>query len=198
MPVVSSNTQLYQAPITLAPKTAYSLTFYAKASMARFVSVQMHQNIAPYTNYGLNAVIPLSTTWQPYTLQFTSTNPAIVSDARLKFMFNGLAGNGDTYYFVSVRPTTPLTGTAVSPNLLNRTYGRGECSGVGAVGVERVHIRGVSSRRTRVVPAIPGRQYLSLFRVPLVRLQSVFGGRIEGPVLLSAHSEWISLRASPS
>ena len=73
-------------------------------------------------------------------------------------------------YTVSVRPTAALIGTEVRPNLLNRTYERGQCSGMGAVGVERVHCRSVSGRRTTVVPAIPGRQCLSLLRVSSVRV----------------------------
>ncbi len=105
MPVVTSNVQLYQTPITLIANTSYVLAFYAKASAPRTLLVQIHKDGSPYTDYGLTKVVQLSTSWQQYKVEFTSTNPATVVDARLKFMFSGFASNGDTYYLDSVSLT---------------------------------------------------------------------------------------------
>lgn len=96
---VGSNTQLYQAGITLAPNSSYILRFDAKANRPLRMRVYLHKHGAPYTNYGVRtAQIELTTSYQTYAWPFTTGNfTTPVDDGRLRFWLAPYAAPGDFY-----------------------------------------------------------------------------------------------------
>lgn len=100
-----SNTQLYQGDITLEQNAQYRLTFKAYSSTGHNLSVFVHRNTTPFTNYGLNGqVFDLGTSWQTFTTVFTAVNfpPPNPSNARVRFKLNGFATAGDKYFIDDV------------------------------------------------------------------------------------------------
>ncbi|MDO8469968.1 MAG: carbohydrate binding domain-containing protein [bacterium] len=102
---IGSNTQLYEAYLTLDPNTNYELTFAAYSSTGHDLSVSLLKHTSPYTNYGLsNYVAGIGTGWQTFTVNFmTSGFSSRVTDARLMFWFPGFAVNGDAYAIDNVK-----------------------------------------------------------------------------------------------
>lgn len=109
-----SNVQLNQVGFSLEPNTLYRLTFDAYSSTGNDLSVFVHRNTSPYTNYGVNNFIAdLSTGWQRYTLIFTSGGfAARTTDTRLRFWFPGFAQAGDHYFIdnISISAVSPGPG----------------------------------------------------------------------------------------
>jgi hypothetical protein len=98
-----SNVQLFQTGITLKPKTSYTITFAAKASANRTIGIRLLQNVSPYTVYGLDQTVNLTTSWQMYTLTFNTNNlSSTVSDGRLASTINSAGAAGDQCYLDSV------------------------------------------------------------------------------------------------
>ena len=93
----------------MQPYTTYTISFDAKASGWRQIGVSMLQNVAPYTAYGLNQTLNLTTSWQAFAYTFiTNGFGSPVSDARLDFLLGFSAQPGDTFWFdnVSIVPTS--------------------------------------------------------------------------------------------
>jgi hypothetical protein len=134
-----TNTQFYQAGITLEAATLYRLTFKALSSTGHNLSVFVQRHDAPYTNYGLNGVVfDLTTTWQTFTVQFTTTNfpPPAPSNARLRFRLNGFAGAGDVYSIDDVVLEKVLGGGPVATKINVETAANGTGSVVPAQTVD--------------------------------------------------------------
>ncbi|MCK5592347.1 MAG: carbohydrate binding domain-containing protein, partial [Candidatus Pacebacteria bacterium] len=93
-----SNIQLNQKDITIEPNKSYTLTFDAYSNTGHDLKVSLFKNVSPYTNYGLNQTVNLTTSWQNFSFEFTS--PALggtVNDARLMFWFVTYGVAGDVY-----------------------------------------------------------------------------------------------------
>lgn len=84
--------QLLQPNIFLAAGRAYTLTFWAKASIGRAISASVQQDYAPYGLYAHNT-FTLTTTWQQFTLPFTQS----ATDANVMVNFNLAASTGQVW-----------------------------------------------------------------------------------------------------
>lgn len=93
---IGSNTQIYQQPLGLPAGRVMTLSFYARASAARTLYLNVIQDQSPYTNYGVNQqAVNISTNWTLYTVTFNSPSTA-VSDARLQFILSSFS-SGDRF-----------------------------------------------------------------------------------------------------
>lgn len=99
-----TNVQLSQTGITLRPNTLYRLSFDAYSNTGHDLSVFLHRNTSPYTNYGVNNfVCDLTTTWQQFSLVFTTTGfSAQTTDSRLRFWFAPYDAPGDQFFIDNV------------------------------------------------------------------------------------------------
>jgi hypothetical protein len=104
-----SNTQFYQTNIRLEANANYRLSFAAYSNSGHGFDVVLQQHGSPYTNYGLNKHIALSTGWSRYTVDFTSSISSAVSDGRLTFLLGSSAVSGDQYWIdcVALEKTVP-------------------------------------------------------------------------------------------
>lgn len=104
-----NNVQLYQQGLTLQPYTNYRLTFAAKSNTGHDLRVSVLKHTSPFTNYGLSSYyINLTSSWQLYTVDFTTANFATpVSDGRLMFFMGNYDAPGDQYFYDDVS-LTPL------------------------------------------------------------------------------------------
>jgi hypothetical protein len=94
----SVNDQLYQRGIALQPNTTYQLSFAARSSDGRNLSVWLHQHTHPYTNYGLRSQeFDLKSYWRYFTVVFHTPNLPQMSDARLRFWFTPYDQAGTVY-----------------------------------------------------------------------------------------------------
>ena len=95
--------QFYQPYIkNLELNTTYRLSFVANSSTGHDLRVKLNKTLRPYTSYGLNTVIDLSTTLQEYSVEFTTINSS-VTDGCLQFYLNLFAEKTDIYYIDNVR-----------------------------------------------------------------------------------------------
>lgn len=109
----STNIQLYQYNLVLEPNTKYRIRFAAYSSTGRDLEVLLHKQVSPYTGYGLDYIAGLSTSWQTFTTEFTTTGFAgAVNDGRLRFWFVPFASAGDIYYIDDI-----VLEKLVSPNI---------------------------------------------------------------------------------
>jgi hypothetical protein len=69
---------------------SYDLTFWAKASVPRSLSLSTQQQVSPWRNYGLAQKVYLDTSWKRYAVTFEAN--ATVSDSRLQFFAGDAAG----------------------------------------------------------------------------------------------------------
>ena len=100
---VPLGTQLYQPNIkTIEPNTRYRLSFAAYSTTGHDVSVKLKKTLSPYTSYGLDSVIDLSTIWKEYSVEFNTTITSSVNDGCLQFYLYPYAKVGDIYYIDSV------------------------------------------------------------------------------------------------
>ncbi|MCB0056302.1 MAG: carbohydrate binding domain-containing protein, partial [Caldilineaceae bacterium] len=103
-----SNVQFFQPDIALQPNTRYVLSFAAYSSNGNDMSLYLHKHGRPYTGYGLtNRTVDLTTSWQVYTLEFTTPNVADMNDGRLRFWFAPFDVAGAVYHIdrVVLRPS---------------------------------------------------------------------------------------------
>jgi hypothetical protein len=129
-----TNVQLYQTGILLEANTSYRLSFKAYSTTGHDIAVVLLKNVSPYTNYGLNQVFNLTTSWDDYSVEFTTTGfTGTANDGRLQFWLATYAAAGDEYFIDDVAlvavpassdmtpPTVPasLAGTAVSSTQIN-------------------------------------------------------------------------------
>lgn len=75
---------------SLVSGTPYSLTFWAKASLPRPLTVMASKNAPDWDQYGLYRVVSLTADWQEIVVPFVAT--ATADDARIQFQFGAAAG----------------------------------------------------------------------------------------------------------
>ncbi|MGA9115312.1 MAG: carbohydrate binding domain-containing protein, partial [Bacteroidota bacterium] len=102
--IPGTNVQLYQSGITLGSSVRYRLSFAAYSPSGHDLSVYIHKQASPFTNYGLNGfTADLTPAWQTFSVLF---NPAgfagTVTDARLRFWLAPFASAGDAYFIDNV------------------------------------------------------------------------------------------------
>jgi len=98
-----TNMQFFQKDVTLEPNTEYELKFAAYSNSGANLKVFLHKNTSPYTNYGLNSFVDLTTSWAVHTIRFTTDNFSTpTTDTRLRFWFVNYASNGDEYWIDDV------------------------------------------------------------------------------------------------
>ena len=102
-----SNVQLFQQGLELQAGVRYVLRFKAYSTLGHDMTVNLHKHCGPYTNYGLAGwVIPLSTSWAPYTMGFTACNfIGTTRDGRIRFWLAPYATAGDEYFIDDVSLT---------------------------------------------------------------------------------------------
>jgi len=111
-----TNTQLNQKGFTLKPSTKYTIKFSAKSSTGHDIQAFLHNDVSPYTSYGLSETFDLTTSYQTFTKNFTT--PASVNTPRLRLWFIGKATAGDIYYFDGFELTeTPPDNTITISNV---------------------------------------------------------------------------------
>ncbi|MFN0158703.1 MAG: immunoglobulin domain-containing protein [Bacteroidota bacterium] len=99
-----TNVQMYQSGRSLQSGRQYRLSFAAYSNSGHDLSVYIHKQGSPYTNYGLNNFVAgLTATWQTFSVQFTATGFAgSVNDARVRFWFSPYDAANDDYFIDKV------------------------------------------------------------------------------------------------
>lgn len=110
-----SNVQLYQAGIELEPNSDYQLRFAAKSSSGRDARFFLQKHQPNYANYGLNYVADLSTEWQTFEVNFTTSGfSSPVDNGRLRIWLAPYDKSGEVYYFDQIELNL-LDGTPPEP-----------------------------------------------------------------------------------
>ena len=95
-----SNVQLYQRGIELQPNSQYLLRFAAKSSSGRNARFILQKHEANYNNYGLSYVANLTTEWQQFEVEFTTSGFSGVEDnGRLRIWLAPYDKAGEIYHF---------------------------------------------------------------------------------------------------
>ncbi|MGC8743566.1 MAG: carbohydrate binding domain-containing protein [Verrucomicrobiia bacterium] len=93
--------QLNQNQIKLEENQSYTLTFYAKASQPRQISVSATQSHDPWGNMGLATSARVLTNWTQYTFTFVANR----TDDRCRINFSNFGDSGKVYFTaVSLKP----------------------------------------------------------------------------------------------
>jgi hypothetical protein len=119
---LGTNMQLYQSGIYLEPNASYRLTFSAYSSTGHDFKINLFKDASPYTNYGLSYTPNLTTAWQTFTQDFTTSGfTGNVSDTRFQVYFPGLATAGDIYYLddFKLEKVTPSVADLNSDSVVN-------------------------------------------------------------------------------
>jgi len=99
---------------SLVQGVAYDLTFWARSSAPRFISVSSQKGSADWRNYGLYQRLAITTNWQRYSATLAANET--VSDARLQFFLGETTG---TVWVDDVRLTRQ------PPDIYRRDFNRG-------------------------------------------------------------------------
>ncbi len=99
----SGNVQFYQYNVSLERYTRYRLTFSAYSQYGHDLQVDLVQHVSPYANYSDYYYFNLDTTWQTFSVEFTSLNSTFVTDCRFRFWMAPYATNGEIYYYDDVK-----------------------------------------------------------------------------------------------
>lgn len=75
--------QIYYGPFKITRGVTYRVQFEARADRPFSLPLRLMKNNPPYSTYGLNTTVPLTTDWQTYVLLATATDDS--DDARLDF-----------------------------------------------------------------------------------------------------------------
>ena len=94
--------QFNQAGVALEGGVPYTLTFRARASAPRTISVDAGMAQSPWSNLGFSAPVALTTSWQPFSYTFTVSQSS--ANARINFSNMGLATGTVWLAGVSLRP----------------------------------------------------------------------------------------------
>jgi hypothetical protein len=109
---VGANIYLKQNGFPFIATGQYRLTFRAKSSTGRDMTVGVQKDVAPFTCYGLMGHrVNLTTAWATYTVAFNANGFAgTVTDGRLLFFFANDAAANEVYYIdeVVLNYTTPV------------------------------------------------------------------------------------------
>ena len=99
---------------SLVQSKTYDLTFWARASAPRFITVNSQKASPDWRNYGLLQRLAISSDWQQYTVTFSANET--VSDARLQFLVGET--NGTVWLDDVVLKQSP-------PQVFRRDFNRG-------------------------------------------------------------------------
>jgi len=124
-----SNIQLYQAGINLEPNTRYRLIFAAYSTTGHDATVKLLNHVSPYTAYAPDFRANLSTNWQTFTTEFTTSGfTSTVNNGRLQFWLAPFAASGDNYYIDDVRleKVSALELPIISTHPANQTVAIGQ------------------------------------------------------------------------
>jgi hypothetical protein len=100
------NVKLYQARFSLTARQTYRLRFAAKSSTGHNLLVEVRQDAAPYTNYGLSQTPDLTPDWQVFTYDFVAAGfSGTTTNTQVRFQLGGHDADGDDYVFDSVSLT---------------------------------------------------------------------------------------------
>ncbi len=137
---VSNNMQLYQSGFLLKANTRYRLSFSAFSSSGNDIRVYVQRHGSPYSLFGLDQQFNLTTQWQNFSTEFTSTGfNGTSTDTRLRFWPVRYAANNDVYHFDNVvleeigssgPPAATATPPTPGPTAPPSTGGTGSCSAV--------------------------------------------------------------------
>lgn len=128
-----TNVQLYQSGIRLEANTSYTLRFSAYSTSGNDVSLHLHKQNSPFTNYGVsNEVLDLTSSWQTFTITFTTTGfSGNITDGRLRFWFVGYAAAGDLYFVDDVE-IVKSTLAPVPPSIISHPGNQSVSAGMTA------------------------------------------------------------------
>jgi hypothetical protein len=76
---------------SLVQGVTYDLTFWARSSQPRYLTVSSQKGSPDWRNYGLSQRLAITTNWQQYTASFTANET--VSDARVQFFLGESTGS---------------------------------------------------------------------------------------------------------
>ncbi len=99
---------------SLVQGVSYDLTFWARSSQPRSLTVSLQKGSPDWRNYGLYRRLAITTIWQQYTATFTANET--VSDARAQFLLGETTG---TVWLDDVRLTQH------PPDVYRRDFNRG-------------------------------------------------------------------------
>jgi hypothetical protein len=88
---VDYHVNLEEDALSLTAGAEYQVQFWAKSDIAHTIKVVTQGGAPSYSYYGLCTSFMLGTTWNHYSLSFTSS--ATANDTRLEFFLGGLAAN---------------------------------------------------------------------------------------------------------
>jgi len=95
----------------LEANTKYKVSFKAYSNTEHDLALHLIKNVSPYTDYGLSAVFNLGTSWQNYSVEFTTTGfTGTVNDGRLRFWLAPYDASGDQYFIDDVMIQKVLSG----------------------------------------------------------------------------------------
>lgn len=118
-----TNTQLYQGNLLLSPDSTYRLSFAAYSSTGNDMEVAMQKGTSPFTSYGLQETVPLTTGWNVFVYEFKPRNfSGVVNDARLRFSFSTFGAAGDIFSLDNIRFLAVNAGSLPPPELLPVDY----------------------------------------------------------------------------
>lgn len=80
-----------QENLSLVAGTSYQVQFWARADSPRSITVHSQGGAPNFTDYNLNTLVSVGTSWGFYTTSFTA--PLSVNDARMEFWVGSTAGN---------------------------------------------------------------------------------------------------------
>jgi hypothetical protein len=108
-----TNVQLYQSGLRLDAGVRYRVQFRAYSNTGHDLSVAIHKDESPFTNYGLNNwEVDLGTSWRTFSTEFTAQNfTGTMRDGRLTFWLAPYAVSGDQYFIDDVLITVDSLGT---------------------------------------------------------------------------------------
>ncbi|MGB7117384.1 MAG: carbohydrate binding domain-containing protein [Anaerolineales bacterium] len=81
----------YQDDLSMQQGVTYDVTFWAKSSAPRYITLSALKSSGGSDNYGLLEHVAIDTGWQEYTVSFEAT--ATVSDAKLQFSLGETSDN---------------------------------------------------------------------------------------------------------
>jgi hypothetical protein len=88
---------LFQTGLSVKAAKTYKITFMAKGSEKRWVSVDFKQHLEPYTGLGGKYDVEIGTTWTPVTVTIKPT----ADEANTRFSIGNLGMNKGTLWFTN-------------------------------------------------------------------------------------------------
>ncbi len=121
-----SSVYLKQLGFPLVAGGQYRLTFRAKSSSGRDMTMGVQKDLSPNTCYGLMGYrVNLTTAWATYSVLFNTNGfTGTVTDARFLFTFSADAASGESYYIDEVVLEKLTTAVAGVPKVTTQPISR--------------------------------------------------------------------------